>query len=354
MTKRYLSPVRRSNGSIRQKTIQRLQTLALIFIIILLGLKIYIRMFPYSLLDDISPKPCTHCDLPDNESTPTDETEINYSTIDPYENEENDIQPAFHPLPPQSDIEYDFTLVTGASKNHFCPMKSFLYHMKDTLEGLNVRIIVYDLGFSKSQRNTFLQLQELGYLTELRTFKWSYYPSFWNITLSRGEYAWKPAMIAEVARDYPGKLVWLDSGTLVEKRYFTRLNSLLNKYDGFISPRSPGTMETWTHPGVYDYYGDDHTKYDDVINCNGASVTFDTTKTQYLIDDWFKCALVKDCIAPPGSSRANHRQDQAILTYLAAKNNIFCTVNRLNLGIHTHEDRNCKKFNSKYESKHEI
>src|SRR4051812_2180385 len=124
-------------------------------------------------IDDISPTPCKHCTLPekfDNESTTsTDETDINYSTIDSYESEENDFQPAFHPLP-QSDVEYDFTLITGASKNHFCPMKSFLYHMKDRLEGLNARIIVYDLGFSKSQRNTFIQLQELGYLTELRTF----------------------------------------------------------------------------------------------------------------------------------------------------------------------------------------
>jgi hypothetical protein len=238
--------------------------------------------------------------------------------------------------------------------NHFCPMKSFLYHIKDTLDGLNVRVIVYDLGFSESQRQTFIQLQELGYLTEFRTFKWSFYPSFWNITVSRGEYAWKPAMVAEVARDYPGKIVWLDSGTLVERSFFKRLDYLLEKYDGFISPRSPSTMKVWTHPGVYDYYGDDHTKYDNIVNCNGASVAFDTSKTQNIIDDWFKCALVKDCIAPPGSSRANHRQDQAILTYLAAKNGYYCEVNKTKFGIHTHEDRNCKKYNHKYESIHNI
>jgi len=316
-------------------------------------------MFPDSFETDYM-SPCEKCALQesqseriDNESIlamPTDDTDDSYS----YENDmEIDIEPAFHPLP-HSNRTYDFTVVTGASQNHFCPTKSFLYYMKDTLKGFNARLILYDLGFSRSQRKILKKLQKLGYLTELRTFQWSNYPEFWNITLSRGEYAWKPGMIAEVARDYPGKLVWLDSGTFVERNYFTKLNSSLKKHKGFISPRSSGTMEDWTHPGVYDYYGDDHEKYDHIINCNGASVTFDTIKTQYIIDDWFKCALVKDCIAPPGSSRVNHRQDQAILTYLIAKNNLRCNDRKDDLGILTHEDRFCRQRNSEYESTHKI
>ena len=38
------------------------------------------------------------------------------------------------------------------------------------------------------------------------------------------------------------------------------------------------------------------------------------------ITQWFACSFEKNCIAPPGSSRANHRQDQAALgcfVYLA-------------------------------------
>lgn len=344
MTKR-VTLVKRNSGSIRQKTIQRLQVLALVLVIIFLVMKIYIQMFPYSI-DSGNISPCIKCMLHDTDYSPSSPLETSEEIYD------IDIQPAVHPLT-QTDQKYEFTVITGASENHFCPMKSFLYNMKETLNGLNARIIVYDLGFSNSQRKTLKQLQKLGYLTELRTFQWSHYPSFWNITLSRGEYAWKPAMMAEVARDYPGKLVWLDSGTLVERKYFTKLTSLLKRYGGFISPRSSATMKVWTHPGVYEYYGDDHEKYDNVVNCNGASISFDTRKTKHLIDEWYKCALVKDCIAPPGSSRINHRQDQAILTYLAAKENLFCNYKTEKFWIHTHEDGNCKEYISKFESNHQ-
>src|SRR5688572_6501547 len=45
-----------------------------------------------------------------------------------------------------------FTIVTGASENHFCPMKAFIYSLNSTLVGLNARIIVYDLGMNRTQR----------------------------------------------------------------------------------------------------------------------------------------------------------------------------------------------------------
>ena len=35
-----------------------------------------------------------------------------------------------------------------------------------------------------------------------------------------------------------------------------------------------------------------------------------------IIKPWYECALVKECIAPEGSSRENHRQDQAALTVI--------------------------------------
>lgn len=53
--------------------------------------------------------------------------------------------------------------------------------------------------------------------------------------------------------------------------------------------------------------------------CNGAMVGF-SNRNQAALDmlqAWADCSMVRQCIAPLGSSRENHRQDQAVLTLLA-------------------------------------
>jgi len=248
----------------------------------------------------------------------------------------------YYPKKKHKGKKYDFTIVTGASHNHFCPVKGFLYHLRGSVKGLNSRLVVYDLGVFKHQQRELLRLMNRGYLDELRVFNYSTYPTFWNISEARGEYAWKPGIVAEVSKDYPGVLVWFDSGTLPERDYFENLTHLLNKYDGFLSPQSSGVMSTWVHPGVYDYYKDDASKYDKIANCNAATVAFDTKKVQRIIDEWYSCALDKDCIAPPGSNRTNHRQDQAILTYLVVRDGYRCLP--ITLSVHTHQDRECHEI----------
>jgi hypothetical protein len=264
---------------------------------------------------------------------------------DKYENEEteefltNDIIP---------------TIITGASANHFCPLKSFLYNTHESIKEsqTKARIIIYDLGLTDVQRKELGNLQKKGYLTMIKSLDWSKYPSFWNISIARGEYAWKPGMIYEISQKYPGIIIWLDSGTKVYGNFFQNINKFLDEYDGFISPSSPGLMINWTHPGVYDYFNDDHTKYDNIPNCNGASIVFDTKRTQSLIDSWYECALEKDCIAPPGSSRKNHRQDQALLTYFAAREGRICDQNRNYFGFQIHNDNRCKGEIAQYETEH--
>ena len=50
--------------------------------------------------------------------------------------------------------------------------------------------------------------------------------------------------------------------------------------------------------------------------------------------------MVKDCIAPPGSSRKNHRQDQAVLSYLVHKAGYpFATDAHEEIGVRCKCDR---------------
>eukprot|EP01084_Bolivina_argentea_P155807 271510_1 len=69
-----------------------------------------------------------------------------------------------------------------------------------------------------------------------------------------------------------------------------------------------------------------YTGSQNLANRNGAIIAFDydVQWVQQFVEDWKDCAMVKACIAPQGSSRANHRQDQAALTLLFYQyNNIY-------------------------------
>lgn len=43
-----------------------------------------------------------------------------------------------------------------------------------------------------------------------------------------------------------------------------------------------------------------------------------------LVRPWYECSITRQCIAPDGTSRKNHRQDQSALTVLAALSGDRC------------------------------
>ncbi|CAO3672901.1 unnamed protein product [Umbelopsis ramanniana] len=104
---------------------------------------------------------------------------------------------------------------------------------------------------------------------------------------------------------------------------------------------------TWAHGLIKDCLitNEQKSAYADYINCNGAIIGFDTnnaTVVSEIMTPWYQCALDKDCIAPPGSSRHNHRQDQAALTFLVYRSGRQCFGPPNVWGITTHKDGNCK------------
>jgi hypothetical protein len=84
-------------------------------------------------------------------------------------------------------------------------------------------------------------------------------------------------------------------------------------------------MREWTHPLMFDYFNVDRNEYGDKVNADATLVGFAVGSGspvereavyQNIVLPWKACAEVKDCIAPRGSSRKNHRQDQAVLSFL--------------------------------------
>ncbi|KAG0301948.1 hypothetical protein BGZ98_007933 [Dissophora globulifera] len=272
----------------------------------------------------------------------------------PDNSDENDVPFATHRAPlPLETLQRPFTIVTGASSNHFCALEAFLYSLSEVfhrLERTEIRptIVVYDLGGMKPAQMTRMRwLKENQYMDEYKTFNYSAYPDFWNINVARGEYGWKAGIIKEVADKYRGLVLWFDSGNLMSLDFLRYLPGYLEK-NGFWSPMSAGSIQEYTHPGLPQFYGESIEAYEDETNCSGGAVAFDASNDEIyngILNEWFKCSMNKECIAPTGSSRTNHRQDQAALTFLAKRLRFMeqCRHHPEYYGVTVHQDKVCKE-----------
>ncbi|CAO3592939.1 unnamed protein product [Absidia cylindrospora] len=241
-----------------------------------------------------------------------------------------------------------YTIITAASANHLCALENFLYTLYDYRAQMAnfPRVVVYNLGVNEtSQLDVLTQLHNNGLMDELITFDYEKYPDFWDISKNAGEYGWKTAMVHEQSQRHGGLVVWMDAGNQVSAKFLYRVPTYIAEGDGFWSPRSAYTMSHYTHPAMFDYFHEDPERFARQINCNGAVFGLDArnqTIVDTIIKPWYQCGLDQNCIAPIGSSRKNHRQDQAALTYLANKSGHTCRWSARFFKVHTHRDIACR------------
>jgi len=212
------------------------------------------------------------------------------------------------------DSDFEVAFVTAADSTHSRSLLQLLESLA-TWE-LGSKIVVFDLGLNTNQREKLDQkCIEIGN-TEVRTFVYENYPDYFNIEVNAGQYAWKPVIVSKIASELETPFIWMDAGNLINKRLSWVRRFL--KRDGFLCPSSSGTIRDWTHEGMLKCLNVS-SELLTLTNLNGAVIGFDPRlpRVQDLIDRWAACALRQDCIAPSGSTRENHRQDQAALTVLA-------------------------------------
>jgi hypothetical protein len=204
-------------------------------------------------------------------------------------------------------------IVTGASNNHYLSLINLIdsFLEKNTKNNL----IVYNLGLDNDKWN-FIQEKYKNAVFLYKIFDYTKYPSWFNINIEAGQYAWKPTIIYNTFIEFPESIiVWMDAGNLIND--LDVLEDFIVK-NHIYSTNSSGDIKKWTHPDTIQYLNClDINAENRNAACIGLNTKIDFVKE--LITEFYNCAQDKNCIAPEGSSRKNHRQDQAVFTILFYK-----------------------------------
>jgi len=220
--------------------------------------------------------------------------------------------------------------------------------MLESLRRLRARVECYDLGLTATEVRALPRWAGFLY----HKFDYAAYPPHLDLQVNAGEYAWKPVIVADVvdrlqAAGEPDDVLWSDAGS-----YFHAIEPMATRVresGGLWVRRSSGTMRQWTHPGTFARLAARPDDYADRRNADATLVGFATGSAtapareklyRTVIAPWKACALDRECIAPAGSSRKNHRQDQAVLSFLVHRQGYaFADDTRAALGVRCKCDR---------------
>ena len=230
--------------------------------------------------------------------------------------------------------EKDLIIVTAADSSHFKSLKNLLSSI--LLYEKNIKVIIVDLGLTKSEVK---ELKIKFKTMEIRKFDYSKYPSYFDIKINAGEYAWKPVIISNILNEFKCSIIWMDAGNIIVSPLRT-IKKILN-YTGFhVSYSSLKILDT-THPETLKFLKvSNETLNKQNIDASFVAVNYKFKNIKETIYKWKKCALIKKCIAPRGSNRKNHRQDQAVLGILAYQADIISSllINMNHYGYKIHQD----------------
>ena len=204
--------------------------------------------------------------------------------------------------------------ISAAEKNYFSQLRSLIESFQDNSK---CKLIIYDIGLEKNQ----VEILKKEYKDiELRTFDIEKYPEFVSQYFDGklGNYAWKPIIVNEILEEFRSKVVWLDAGNLINSKIIFLKITLTAL--GLVVPVSSNRIIDWTHSKTIDLIGLNQ-KFLKSNNYASGLIGFDYNLSiaKQISAKWSEFSQIQECISPTGSSRDNHRQDQAVLTLLLYK-----------------------------------
>lgn len=202
------------------------------------------------------------------------------------------------------------TIVTGSSSNHFKSMLQLINSIK-LIEKGNVNIVAYDLGLSEEEQAFFYKKNPD---VILKKFNYSKYPSFFNIEINVGAYAWKPAIFYNEynllkKNDY---VLWLDAGCFICKPLY--LVKIVLRMNGLYCGFSGDFIKNFTHKKTLGAICDRRIENLKMFQASSIGLKVGTAENNDLIQSWYANASQESIISPQNSSLSNHRYDQSLLS----------------------------------------
>ena len=211
----------------------------------------------------------------------------------------------------------NLVVVTGSDSQFFSSAIQLLTSIR--INENDIKVIFYDLGLDLTQKKALTEaFPDVVY----KKFDFDNYPSFFSERdghMKLGAYAWKSSIVYEVLLKEKSLVLWLDAGNILNGN-LNNIKVILQAI-GFYSPYSAGKVEDWTHIETIKYIKAS-SKDIKKSNLTGGLIGFnyDNKFSMNIARQWKELSEIKDCIAPRGSNRDNHRQDQSIISILFHQN----------------------------------
>jgi len=245
-------------------------------------------------------------------------------------NKDQNFLPGFTPklTPPMSigrNTEMDTSSQTNSSRTTDDPLvvitaasPAFMERLRNFVGSVHywepyIKIVVYDLGLTKSNFNEVSQWKRV----EILPFPFDRYPV--HVTLL-SNFAWKILMLDDALKRHP-RLIYLDSGLEVRRphiRYYLDTDG----YYSIVLNQGRHTIGRETHPGTYPALKKHGApEFDAAVMgrnpfCAGGVQGLVRGRVEQILRPAVECALDERCIEPVGSQRGDHNWDQSVLSVL--------------------------------------
>jgi hypothetical protein len=213
------------------------------------------------------------------------------------------------------------TILTAADQAYWRCLWQFLRSAERMGIERQARIVAYDLGMDTA---TVECLRGRFPSVEFRRFDFSRYPP--HVALATRTYAWKPMAVAEAMEEFGGRLLWLDSAALFQRRDLSHVTAALDRH-GIYALKGQSALELRCNVFTLDALDvppEDRKRPERVATVIG----FDTERpaVREFVTEWKAHSLVPERIAP---RTKGHNPEQALLSILLFK---YSREGRIGLG----------------------